>query len=62
MKLKATKNIIDKNGYMVFTENHTYEVLLDKGNVLAVNCDLKAMYNIKKNDLKDFEIIDTIKG
>jgi hypothetical protein len=58
MKIKAQKDILDVHGFKVFTQGHTYDVMLDKGELLAVYCDLKAMYNIPKENLDSFTIID----
>ena len=56
MKIKANKTIMDKNGYTVFTKDHSYDIYMDKGDILAVYCDLAAMYNLKKEELNNFEI------
>jgi hypothetical protein len=53
MELKAMRDVIDKNGYKVFTKDHAYSVIMDKGNVLAVYCDLNAMYNVRKEELSN---------
>lgn len=58
MKIKAQKDVLDEHGFKVFTENHTYDVILDKREHLAVYCDLKAMYNIPKENLDSFKIIE----
>jgi hypothetical protein len=58
MKVVAKEDILDENGFKVFTKEHTYDVLLDKGEHLAVYCDLKAMYNVHKDNLDSFIIID----
>lgn len=58
MKVKAKQDIIDENGYKVFTKGHSYDVMLDKGEHLAVYCDLKAMYNVHKRNLGSFELIE----
>jgi hypothetical protein len=58
VKVTARKNIMNEHGFKVFTEGHTYDVMLDKGEVLAVYCDLKAMYNLRKEELTNFQLIE----
>jgi hypothetical protein len=58
MKVIAKKDVIDENGFKVFTGDHTYEVIMDKGDHLAIYCDLKAMYNVEKKNLDSFKIIE----
>jgi hypothetical protein len=58
MKVIAKKDVIDENGFQVFTAAHTYDIIMDKGDHLAIYCNLKAMYNVEKKNLDSFKIIE----
>ena len=58
MFIKALSDYIDPNGFKVFTKDHKYSVYMDKGDFLAVYCDLAPMYNLQKDELNDFFIIE----
>jgi hypothetical protein len=58
MIIKALSDYVDPNGFKVFTKGHSYNVYMDKGDFLAVYCDLAPMYNLQKDELNNFRIIE----